>query len=386
VACDRPSGYVSSGGDCDDGEEDANPGEAEVCDEIDNDCDGETDEDVLITWYLDEDGDGYGYSDTSTEACTAPSSDHVTDGGDCDDTDTDFNPGEPEGCDGSDYNCDGNIDNDFDEDSFPDESCGGTDCDDGDSSVYPDSSGDCALGEDCLEIITEGRASTDGTYTIDPDGIDAGADPFSVTCDMTTDGGGWTGVVDSDYATDSCPSGWTSTSFGTCYRGYSGGSASASHTFDAYGITYEEVYGSLSLYQYASPDGFHGSGSTSSTTSIEGIYTDGVSITHGASGSRSHIFSYAIGLTTGGYSSNDCPADGGLSPSSTVGSDYLCDTANTARYGWSYVFYSTPLFTADTWQVSLSSSTTDDIEVRMMMDQYNGDEEAYISTLELWIR
>ena len=155
---------------------------------------------------------------------------------------------------------------------------------------------------------------------------------------------------------------------------------------DAIGIAYDEVYGSLALYQYASPDGFHGSGSTSSTTSIEGIYTDGVSITHGASGSRSHIFSYAIGLTTGGYSSNDCPADGGLSPSSVVGSDYLCDTANSSRYSWSYIFYSTPLFSGDTWQVSLGSSTTDDIEVRLMMDQRTPDEEAYISTLELWIR
>jgi len=34
-------------------------------------------------------------------------------------------------------------------------------------------------------------ATGDGTYTIDPDGAGTGLDPFDVTCDMTTDDGGW---------------------------------------------------------------------------------------------------------------------------------------------------------------------------------------------------
>ena len=44
-----------------------NPDTAEICDEIDNDCDGDVDEEDsqrVNRWYLDSDGDGFGvYAD-----------------------------------------------------------------------------------------------------------------------------------------------------------------------------------------------------------------------------------------------------------------------------------------------------------------------------------
>lgn len=43
----------------------------------------------------------------------------------------------------------------------------------------------------CRAIHTATPAAPSGMYMIDPDGP-GGADPLSVTCDMTTDGGGWT--------------------------------------------------------------------------------------------------------------------------------------------------------------------------------------------------
>lgn len=43
----------------------------------------------------------------------------------------------------------------------------------------------------CKAILDAGESTGDGRYEIDPDGT-GGEDPFSVTCDMTTDGGGWT--------------------------------------------------------------------------------------------------------------------------------------------------------------------------------------------------
>ncbi|WP_041567038.1 fibrinogen-like YCDxxxxGGGW domain-containing protein [Nonlabens dokdonensis] len=47
---------------------------------------------------------------------------------------------------------------------------------------------------DCKQILAENPAAVDGVYTIDPDGS-GGIAPFDCECDMTTDGGGWTLVL-----------------------------------------------------------------------------------------------------------------------------------------------------------------------------------------------
>ncbi len=191
-ACEMPSGYASTNDDCDDGAKSTNPGASETCDEADNDCDTAVDEGVLTSWYLDYDTDGYGDDTTVVEACQAPTSVYVAIGGDCDDTSTAYSPAATPGCDGDDYDCDGSVDNDADGDGYADSSCGGDDCDDTQSSIKPDNSGDCALGTSCDDILTKGYSTGDSDYSIDPDGYSTGVDPEMVWCDMTTEGGGWT--------------------------------------------------------------------------------------------------------------------------------------------------------------------------------------------------
>jgi hypothetical protein len=75
----------------------------------------------LQKWFLDADHDGFGASQTAVADCDAPSPDHTTVDGDCDDAAPDVHPGADETCDGIDDDCDGGID----EGSAANASCGG---------------------------------------------------------------------------------------------------------------------------------------------------------------------------------------------------------------------------------------------------------------------
>ncbi len=110
-ACSAPLNYVLSGGDCNDSNTMLNPGITEICDGIDNNCDGQIDEGfTLITYYRDEDEDGYGVTNNNVQACSRPNG-YIELPGDCDDTKHYINPGMSE-IPGNliDDDCDGYVD------------------------------------------------------------------------------------------------------------------------------------------------------------------------------------------------------------------------------------------------------------------------------------
>jgi predicted outer membrane repeat protein len=93
--------------DCDDSDETRLPGGTEVCDGVDNDCDGYEDEGLDVTWHPDGDGDGDGDGSRQVVDCAPPDDTWVTTSSDCDDADPRRASGYPEiPCDGIDNDCD----------------------------------------------------------------------------------------------------------------------------------------------------------------------------------------------------------------------------------------------------------------------------------------
>jgi hypothetical protein len=118
LSCESIVGRADNPLDCDDADALVSPDAIEVCDEIDNDCDGSADVGAADTtiFYLDLDGDGYGQSEETIESC-APVAGFAEADGDCDDAEFNVNPSVAEICDGVDNNCDLVIDEDSADDA-----------------------------------------------------------------------------------------------------------------------------------------------------------------------------------------------------------------------------------------------------------------------------
>jgi len=207
-SCTAPAGHVADDTDCDDSSAAVNPGGTEVCDGLDNDCDGSVDVGAtgLVTWYADADGDSYGDAGSTTESCAQPTG-TVADSSDCDDSDAAVNPGAAEVCDGADNDCDGSVDtgavdagtwyDDNDGDSYggagsATASCAqptgtvadSSDCDDSDAGINPAATEVCDGADNDCDGSADVGAADESTWYADAD-ADSYGDPGSTTssCD-----------------------------------------------------------------------------------------------------------------------------------------------------------------------------------------------------------
>ncbi|MCP4807195.1 MAG: hypothetical protein GY913_26280 [Proteobacteria bacterium] len=190
-ACEAPAGFLEDSTDCNDLDASANPAGVEVCDDVDNDCDGAVDADdddvdasTGGTYYVDGDGDGYGDPQQTVEACGTPDG-HADNGDDCNDTDADVSP---ETIWYSDVDGDG-----YGAETFTEASCeqpsgytaDATDCDDLDAAINPAADEVCDLADnDCDGLTDDDDDSVDVsgyvTYYADGDADGYGLDDTTV--------------------------------------------------------------------------------------------------------------------------------------------------------------------------------------------------------------
>ncbi|MEL6349085.1 MAG: MopE-related protein [Myxococcota bacterium] len=250
--CGGPAkGYVTNSSDCDDLSADAFPGGTEICDGIDNNCDGAIDNNAPDTsmFYYDGDGDGFGDDAVTIRACVAPESYadvagdctdtdalvhpqsvwypdadndgfgldaqpivgcqgprlHVLNNFDCNDVDPFINPDAEEICNNIDDNCDGELppsDADFDGDGQP--LCAG-DCADDEPTTFSGAEEICddGLDNDCNSVV-DNNCPTDVN---DADVIFTGEKSYDymfygLDADGDVNGDGYNDVVTGAYLAD----------------------------------------------------------------------------------------------------------------------------------------------------------------------------------------
>ncbi len=191
--------------DCDDTTAAVNPGAEEICDGVDNNCSGTTDDDDpnLVgapTWYPDNDGDSFGNGAYPTVACSAPLGAWTADGGDCNDSDAAIRPTAIETCDGTDNDCDASTDEDvtttyyadvagdlFGDPASTSTSCAApagyvpdyTDCYDANSAAYPgESNGEWNSADGVYVGFYVSSDRGDGSWDYDCDGVETHALPL----------------------------------------------------------------------------------------------------------------------------------------------------------------------------------------------------------------
>ena len=273
-------------------------------------------------------------------------------------------------------------------------------------------------GTSCADIYEKNPAShgKSKSYVIKTNKVQL------VYCDMSLEcgshKGGWMRIADLDTTRDKCPPGWIKNSGynSLCTEGSAADCYSTHFTTD--GTSFSRVCSMMKGYQKGSMDGLYPYGHAAFgytdyippvpvSTSLDGIYVDGVSITYGHP--RKHIWTYAVGFSEDyDYSiqknrfSCPCAKFPGTTPPPYIGNDYYCESGNTGYHDTTTLHSNDPLWDGKKcpsennccnrlgmpWffqQLPVKESASS-IEVRICHDEVFANEGVGIEQLQLYIQ
>ena len=259
-----------------------------------------------------------------------------------------------------------------------------------------------ALPTSCKEVKERQPLSPSGVYLL------SNFSTIYITyCNMDelcSSEGGWTRLayLDMSDATQNCSSGFRLYQSGgvrACGRPVTNSGSCASVQFPSNGISYSQICGRVTGYQYSSGDAFHG------PSDLNSYYVDGVSITRGSP--RQHVWTLANGLTDSSEGNRYymCPCVSGSTQTvpSFVGNHYFCESGNNAST-WSDILYtSDPLWdgqgcgdveaaccsaTGIPWfhRDYGSTTTTDYIELRVCGSEGTSNDDSPIGFYEIYVK
>ena len=230
-------------------------------------------------------------------------------------------------------------------------------------------------------------------------------------CDMEREAcgtcGGWMRVahLDMTQPDHSCPLGFRTITSPKRLCGRPGPPGCVSVKFPTYNIPYNKVCGKVIAYQDKTPDAqcpYIGFRTDNRIHTLEEVYIDGVSLTHGTPGNRSHIWSF---LASPGEDRDDCrgcPCYNDFTGTRVpfIGNNFFCDSG-IERYSPHRLYHYNPLwdgqgcgsnsecctFNNPPWFCTeLDQSTSDDIELRLCADENTSNEDVPIEHIELYIQ
>uniref|UniRef100_A0A1X7USA6 Fibrinogen C-terminal domain-containing protein n=1 Tax=Amphimedon queenslandica TaxID=400682 RepID=A0A1X7USA6_AMPQE len=222
--------------------------------------------------------------------------------------------------------------------------------------------------------------------------------------------GGWTRLAYlnmSDFS-ETCPSGlrlYQSEDVSACGRPLTSSAGCVSVQFPSNGISYSQICGRVTGYQYGTPDAVH-SGFTPNHNNLNGDYVDGVSITQGSP--RKHVWTLIVGFTDQTNSDNiyyNCPCSTGSTQhiQSFVGNHYTCESGNPTTSISAHLYTSDPLWDGQgcssheaaccdipgiPWfhRDYGNATTTDYIELRVCGDEGTDNEDTPVSYYEIYVK